>query len=313
MKGLELSRRYYEECGRPVIESQFSGIADKLAFGMTGSGSECYGYDDGVSEDHDFEPGFIIFLPGEDVIDRKTEFELERAYAKLPKEFEGYRRGNLNPVGGNRHGIIRAADYYTEKTGSPDGTLDMTTWLTMPQYALAESVNGEIFRDDGSLVTSIRERLCAMPEDARKKRLAGNLLLMAQSGQYNYKRCLSHGEEAAAQLAVFEFVKATMECVFLLNKTYMPYYKWSFRAMRDLPSFADIAPTLEYLLTTGNSEGIAEDKYMLIENISGGIAGYLKENEMTKAVCTDLEKHAYSVNDSIEDAQVRNLNILCAV
>ncbi len=83
--------------------------------------------------------------------------------------------------------------------------------------------------------------------------------------------------------------------------------------MRSLPTFADITDTLEYIITTGNSEGIAEDKYMLIENISGKIAGYLKENEMTKAVCTDLEKHAYSVNDSIEDAEIRNMNILCAV
>lgn len=313
MKGLELSRKYYEECGAPVLHERFSEIEDKIAVGLTGSGSECYGYDDSVSEDHDFEPGFIIFLPGEDVIDRKTEFELERAYAKLPKEFEGYKRSNLNPVGGNRHGVIRAADYYTGKTGSPDGVLDTASWLTMPQYALAEAVNGEIFRDDGALVTSVRERLCNMPEDARKKRLAGNLLLMAQSGQYNYKRCLSHGEEGAAQLAAVEFVKATMECAFLLNKIYMPYYKWSFRAMRSLPAFADITDTLEYIITTGNSEGIAEDKYMLIENISGKIAGYLKENEMTKAVCTDLEKHAYSVNDSIEDAEIRNMNILCAV
>ena len=56
--------------------------------------------------------------------------------------------------------------------------------------------------------------------------IAGNLLLMAQSGQYNYMRCISHGEEGAAQLAVAEYVKAAMSVAFLLNKKYQPFYKW---------------------------------------------------------------------------------------
>ena len=43
------------------------------------------------------------------------------------------------------------------------------------------------------------------------------------------------------------------------------------------------------------------------------IIGYLIENNMTKAICGDLEKHAYSVNDSINDPNIRNLNIFAAV
>ena len=34
---------------------------------------------------------------------------------------------------------------------------------------------------------------------------------------------------------------------------------------------------------------------------------------LTKAICGDLEKHAYSVNDSIADGGIRNLHILAAV
>ena len=39
----------------------------------------------------------------------------------------------------------------------------------------------------------------------------------------------------------------------------------------------------------------------------------LRERGMTKAVCGDLEKHAYSLNDSISDSNIRNLHILTAV
>ena len=62
---------------------------------------------------------------------------------------------------------------------------------------------------------------------------------MAQSGQYNYRRCLAHGETGAAQLACDELVRSTMHAVFLLNRAYMPFYKWAFRAMMlSLPAFA---------------------------------------------------------------------------
>ena len=86
MKGLELAEKYYETFGAPMIREQFPEIGGLIAAGLTGSGSECYGYDDDVSGDHDFEPGFCLFLPGEEKIDRRTAFQLERAYAKLRKE-----------------------------------------------------------------------------------------------------------------------------------------------------------------------------------------------------------------------------------
>ena len=92
MQGLELARAFYEDYGRPMLEEQFPQWLPHLAAGLFGSGSECFGYDDEMSRDHDFEPGFCLFLPGEDVVDRRTAFLLERAYAKLPKEFMGLKR-----------------------------------------------------------------------------------------------------------------------------------------------------------------------------------------------------------------------------
>ena len=39
----------------------------------------------------------------------------------------------------------------------------------------------------------------------------------------------------------------------------------------------------------------------------------LMARELTAANCGDLEKHAYSVNDRIADAGLRNMHILAAV
>ena len=313
MNGLELSKAFYEQFGAPMLHEQFPDEEKYIAVGLLGSGSECLGFDDEISQDHDFEPGFCLLLPGEDVIDRRTAFQLERAYAKLPKEFMGFRRSALAPVGGARHGVLRTSEFFTEKVGAPDGVLTVDQWLKLPQQALLEATGGAIFRDDLGAVTAIRAALSAMPEDVRRKRLSGQLLLMAQAGQYNYLRCLKHGEPAAAQLAVNEFVKSCIETVFLLNRAYAPYYKWSFRAMRRLKTLSLTAETLEYLLTTGNDGELAETKYDMIESTAGDIIDELQNQGLTKAICGDLEKHAYSVNDGIEDGDIRNLNILYTI
>ena len=313
MKGLELARGYYEAYGAPMLHAEFPAVESLVAVGLVGSGSECLGYDDEVSNDHDFEPGFCLFLPGEDVVDRRTAFLLERAYAKLPQAFGGFKRAKIAPVGGHRHGVIRMADFFTEKVGSPDGELTARDWLTLPEYALLEATGGEVFRDDLGAFTTVRQRLSVMPEDMRRKKLAGNLLIMAQAGQYNYNRCLAHGETGAAQLAVTEFVRAALNVVFLLNRRYQPYYKWSFRALRALPQLPQLGDTLEYLLTSENGKKEAETKYLVIEDVAALVIGVLQEQGLTKAVCGDLEKHAYSVNDGVADPAVRNLHVLAAI
>ena len=313
MNGLEISKAYFEAYGAPMLREQFPDLMPLMAAGLTGSGSECFGYDDEISRDHDFEPGFCLFLPGEDRVSRQEAFRLERAYARLPREFMGLSRGLMQPVGGARRGVMRTAEFFSDKVGAPDGLLTPMQWLSTPDSALAEATNGALFYDGLGDVTRIRQALARYPEDVRRKKLAGNLLLMAQSGQYNYQRCIRHGETGAAQLAAVEFVRHTMQTVFLLNGVYQPYYKWCFRAMRGLPRLSLLAELLEYLLTTDNGEDMARDKQDVMEGIAADIIDELQRQEMTKAICGDLEKHAYSVQDGIEDTQLRNLHILAAV
>lgn len=313
MNGLELCERYYETYGKPMLAEQFPELLPLLAVGLFGSGSECFGFDDELSRDHDFDPGFLILLPDENAVDRRTAFLLERAYAKLPKEFMGLRRSEVAPVGGPRRGVVRTEDFFTDKVGSPDGTLTPAQWLTLPAHALLEATNGKLFFDGLGEVTRIRASLSHYPEDVRKKKLAGHLLLMAQAGQYNYRRCLGHGETGAAQLAAIEFAAHLIDAVFLLNDAYAPFYKWRFRAMRRLPKLRLLAETAEYLISTDNEPALAETKYDMIEDAAAEIIDELRAQALSEAICGDLEKHAYSVNDGIADGDLRNLHILSAV
>lgn len=313
MNGLELSKAYYKEFGEGMLKERFPDLSERIATGLIGSGSECLGYDDEISRDHDFEPGFCIFIPGEDVVSSRECFLLERAYAKLPDEFMGFKRQQVSPVGGNRHGVIRLEDFFVQRIGSKNGELTDTGWLRIPEHYLLEVTAGEIYFDGYGLLTKVRENLRYMPEDVRKKKLAGHLLSMAQSGQYNYYRLVKRSEEGAAQLALCEYVKSGIQVVYLLNRTYMPYYKWAFRGMRDLPVLSGLEKTFEMLLTTPNDEGNVLTKANAVEDAAGMIIAELKKQMLSEADCGDLEKHAYSVNDSVKDNNLRYMHILAGV
>ncbi len=313
MNGRELSKGYFETYGKPMLEREFSDLLPLLAAGLVGRGSECFGYDDETSRDHDFEPGFCLFLPGEEVVSRREAFLLERAYAKLPKEYEGVRRNLVNPVGGARHGVFRTTEFYQKHIGGPAAPTTYEEWKSLPDYARAEAVNGDLYFDNYGQFSAIRDAVRLLPEDVRRKRLAGQLLLAAQAGQYNYPRCLGHGETGAAQLAVSAFVQATIAAIFLLNNRPMPFYKWQFRALRELPMLPSAAPDLEYLLSSGNDPAEAARKQEKIEQLSALLIAELKRQGLSGSNSPDLERHAYDVNDSIADADIRNRHILDAI
>ena len=88
MKGVELSEKYFEKFGMPMLEKDFAFLLPTLSAGLVGQGSECLFFDDDVSKDHDFEPGFCIFLSDADY--EKYGFDLTRAYNKLPTNFPGF-------------------------------------------------------------------------------------------------------------------------------------------------------------------------------------------------------------------------------
>ena len=67
------------------------------------------------------------------------------------------------------------------------------------------------------------------------------------------------------------------------------------------------------MISSENAEANAKLKLDMIEDIASLIINELKEQNLSEAICTDLEKHAYSVNDRISDNDIRNKNILFAV
>ena len=310
MKGLDIAEKYYLEYGAPMLREEFPEIEGIVAVGLCGSGSECMGFDDELSRDHDFEPSFIIFLPPEEVVDRRLAFRLERAYDKLPDEYMGLRRNKDVSFDTGRRGVMRAADFFLSKVGDPEGDLTFEAWLKTPEHYLAEATNGRIFRDDLGLVTDVRRKLSYYPEDIRLKKLAAALTLAEQASNYNYERLLSREDGAAAQLAIYEYVKEVLSAIFLLERKYKPFYKWQFRALNDFPTFAPLKEDLESLLSTGNDVGEAIEKRSRIRRINMTIIEEIRRQGLSEYDGMHLDSPAYCVTAKIADPSIRNMHIM---
>ena len=312
MKGLELSRKYYLTVGKEMLENEFPDMQERIAVGLAGEGSECFGFDDEISRDHDFEAAFCLWLNDADY--EKFGFRLEKAYNKLPKRFEGYTKAPLSAVGGSRHGVMRTSDFYRRFLGSDTPPKDYEHWLALPSFSLACATNGQVFRDDLGEFSEIRSSLLrGYPEDVRLKKLAAHAIFIAQSGLYNYPRLIKRGENGAAQLSVFEFVKHTVSFIYLLNNAYEPFYKWVYRKMRELPILPSLENSLVSLTELGNGRTEADAKAESIEEICVLLTDALKAQALTESESNDIEKQAYSLQNSIKDNALRNMHIMDGV
>lgn len=330
MNGLELSKLYYQQIGRPMLEEKFAEYLPRLAAGLVGEGSECFGFDDKISRDHDFGPGFCIWLCKEDF--DEIGAEMQKAYDSLPKEFMGYSARNTSPRGGGRVGVFEISAFYRKFIGSCQPPQKLTEWLFLPEHKIATAVNGEVFEDNPGHFSAVRNSLLAYyPEDVRIKKIASRASAMAQSGQYNYGRCMRRGDVVAADMALAEFVKAAISMVYLLNRSFCPYYKWQFYGLKQLHrknghlfACSGVINMLEKLCTTENQSSawqppFAADwnpyvnrydkKVMLIENICTLVVNELYRQGLTDINDSFLEAHTYKIMNCISDEVLKRYHV----
>ena len=117
MKALELSREYFEKTAFPAMQKKFPDLSLRIAAGLVGNGSECFGYDDEQSRDHDWGIDFFIWLPEKDkeMIPEVSEFK-KSLFENNPPEFKRERSDY-----GAFVNVMTAGDFYKQLIGFPEG------------------------------------------------------------------------------------------------------------------------------------------------------------------------------------------------
>ena len=303
MKGMELSRLYYEEVCKPAIERETGGLAERIAAGLVGEGSECYGYDDEISRDHDFGPSCCFWLTWEDY--QKYGGKLREILDSLPKSFMSFPALKMSEWGDGRRGVLNTQRFYMKFTGKENGPETLDEWRMVPETNLSIVTNGSVFNDPLGEFTKIRNRLLEYyPEDIRLDKIASRCMKIAQSGQYNLGRCLKRGEFVAARIAEAEFINESIYMIYLLNKKYMSFYKWMHKDMQFLPVLGrEIHNMLGKLVNIRNSE-----KTEIVEEICSLIINELKVQGISENKSDFLLDHGPGIQKKISDEKLRNSN-----
>lgn len=309
--GMTVSREFYTSA-LPLLQRRLPELCERAAFGLVGEGSECFGFDDEISRDHDWGPAFCIWFP-EAELDGWAR-RLEPILMDLPSVFDGFPTRMEPAQRMGRVGPLSIEGFYARFLGLPHPPQTLRHWRAMPESFLAVCTNGAVFADEPGTFSAFREALLAFyPEDIRLKKLAARCMGMAQAGQYNLLRSLRRGETTASMLAAARFSEQALSLIFLLNRRYMPFYKWAHRAVGDLPVLGIFArDQLTELAGLDWKQGSQlEDRAgEVVEHICHAVAEQLRSSGLSDAAGDWLLEHGPSVQTRITAPEIRAIPVL---
>ena len=308
MKGLELSKLFYTEQVRPALAQRFPQLLPRIAAGLVGEGSQCFGYDDDLSQDHDWGAAVCLWLTLDDY--ENYGAAVQQMLMELPATFYGY---PVSWVPGS-NGVLEMGAFYRKYLNVDGVPTTIGQWLAIPAHHLAVATNGEVFEDELGKFSAIRNDLQqGYPEDIRRKKLAKCCMTIAQSGQYNYPRVMSRGDKVAAALTEGEFIQAVISAVYLLNNQYAPFYKWMQHGLKTLPRLGVAVGGMLESLTAYPATGMAEEDYYVqkiqqMQQICAVLVTELQRQGLSESNYPFLVEQGMQVHNHISHAGLRATN-----
>jgi len=303
LKGLALAERYFTSYGLQLL-NHVPEVSDRVAAGLVGLGSECLGFDDEFSRDHDWGPGFCLWLTRVDY--ERFGRRLKDAYDALPKEFEGAVR-QTSEWGEGRVGVFETGQFYRRLIGRPDPPRTLHDWLRLQEANLSTATAGKVFCDPLGEFSGIRQTLLGFyPDDVRLVKIAARCMVVGQSGQYNFPRSFQRRQQFALQYAETKFCADVMSLVHLLNRRYAPYYKWLLQSTGELPlSGAFFVEQISALVLTNDHE----EKITIIDAMCAVVIELLRTEGLSDSNSRFLVDHGPVVHERIVDPALRSMHV----
>ena len=302
-RNLERCRKFYETYGAPMIHEKFPEYEERIAVGLVGEGSDCFGFDDEISKDHDYGLGFCMWLCEED--NEKIGKTLQQEYEELIRCYET--KNGLDLFFSQRRGVFTISEFYNGLLGTDYDYEKMweIDYKDISEERLATAVNGAVFRDDLGIFLGVRNQLLKYyPDDIWRLKLAQSIHDFSQYAQSNYPRMMARKDDITANLCVAKAMERVMDIVFLLNRTYAPYYKWKRKAMGQLKKLQGVEKLLEKAAMRKNQKVVwngysyssdtinREDEYVnCFEEMAEMILSELREQGLVTGEDTFLERY----------------------
>lgn len=300
MKGLALAEAYFEHCGRALLAEKFAAERDRIAAGLAGDGSDCLGFDDAWSRDHDWGPGFCLWLGAADFAAFGARLKAE--YARLPPVFAGFAR-KTGDWGAARVGVLETGAFYRSFLGREAAPGSALEWLRIPEKNLAACTSGKVFVDPLGEFSRLRDALLAYyPEDVRLAKIAARCLAAGQGAQYNFARARQRDDAYVARYVEAKFCSDSLALVYLLNRRYAPYFKWLHRGAAALPRLGALLHEQVATIAKARDD---DEKQARMSDICAALIGELQTQGLSDTDSRFLVDHGPRVQARIADPALR--------
>jgi hypothetical protein len=249
LPGLQLSRAFYTEAVRPLLDDVPHSAA------RIGAGSEVLGFDTPRSADHEWGPRLEVFVPPDAAgrvpeLHRRLAERLPRTFRGFPTHFEsveGDHIGRMTSTDGpvrHRVDLGTVGQWWTSRLGvDPRAGLRPLDWLTLPTQSLAEVTAGAVFHDGLGELEPLRAHLAWYPPDVWRYVLACQWRRIAQEEAF-VGRAGEVGDELGSAVVAARLVRDLVRLALLLHRRYPPYSKWLGSAFATLPVATALDPVL---------------------------------------------------------------------
>jgi hypothetical protein len=255
VSGLALSRSFYTEAVRPILDAEFPAF--DYAAGLIGTGSEVLGCDSARSTDHHWGPRVMLFV-GRDDLPQIAAISDVLARA-LPPIFRGYSTHFAAPDDNgmrlleaiapgepiaHRVEISELGAYLRAALGfDPREEISLADWLMTPAQSLLEATAGEVFHDGPGQLTAVRARLAWYPHEVWLYIMACQWQRIAEEEAF-VGRCAEAGDEIGSRIVAARIARDLIRLEFLIERRYAPYTKWLGTAFSTLDCAAQLAPAI---------------------------------------------------------------------
>lgn len=299
ISNLERSREFYEKYGKEMIHTHFPEYEKRIAVGLVGEGSDCFGFDDEISADHDYAVGFCMWLTADDFEEMGAALQAE--YDKLVDKYVAESVNNRYLE--SRRGVFNINGFYNQVLGTDcdieEGEIDFSG---IEEFRLAAATNGAVFTDELGAFSEVRKQLSCYPDAVWRAKLAGALHDFSQYAQSNYARMMARQDYMTAGLCIAKAVESAMDLIYLLNRTYAPYYKWKKKGLERFSISCKVLPLLERVMALpGQAEAwkaviysstminTKDECVRLFEEVAAEILNELKRLDLVSGEDTFLE------------------------
>lgn len=302
IKGLELSESFFNENKALLFKKISSNAIEYITIGLFGFGSECYGVDDEISEDHDFDQGFIILV--EDSVPLTDFLKIKQAYDCLPKLYKRFCLLNQT-----KHGVHYMKEYLNY--------LGVNDIKNISDESKALLLNGKLFYQGfASTFANLRY-------DIRKNSnydflidLSLKALEINKYIPYNLKRSLDRGDLYTFKSLKNNLVNHLIEFYYIYHKMYLPHDKLRLKLMDNnsiikkwiyyILDHDDISKLYEEISakiieTLHNFNVIKRINTLYIEDYKEEITSFIKEWNIKRKLTNEIVEIEYKMFKSLKN------------